>query len=82
MTVPPDYMVYGPTEDEAEPMPAPFIFDYTNWRGERMRRKVIPREVRFGISEWHKDPQWLMLAYDFDKRGEREFAMRDMQPVT
>jgi len=49
--------------------------DYTNWRGERTLREIIPISIRFGTSEWHPEPQWLLLAYDIDKQAEREFAM-------
>lgn len=49
--------------------------DYTNWRGERSIRRVLPVTFKFGANEWHKDPQWLMLAYDLDKQADRWFAM-------
>lgn len=56
-------------------------FDYTNWKGEHGTRLVKPISIRFGVSEWHKKPQWLLTAYDFDKRDTREFAMSDMESV-
>ena len=49
--------------------------DYTNWRGERSVRRVLPLSWRYGSNEWHKDQQWLMKACDLDKDEEREFAM-------
>ncbi|MCK1585451.1 hypothetical protein IVB03_39345 [Bradyrhizobium sp. 168] len=54
-------------------------FEYTNWEGRKGIRQAIPLSIRFGKSEWHGVPQWLMLAYDIDKRAEREYAMADMQ---
>lgn len=51
------------------------VIDYTNWRGERAERKVLPVSIRFGRSRWHDEPQWLLLAYDRDRAQEREFAM-------
>lgn len=56
-------------------------FLYVNYRGESSIRNVNPRGVRFGTSEWHKEPQWLMEAWDLDRREKREFAMKDMTDV-
>lgn len=55
------------------------IFHYRNFRGEAAYRRVRPLRIRFGTSEWHTEPQWLMLAYDLENDKEREFAMRDMK---
>ena len=56
----------------------PFIFEYKNHRGEVATRTVTPISVRFGSTEWHSEPQWLLLAFDHEKQAEREFAMRDI----
>lgn len=57
---------------------------YTNHRGIKSQRTVIPyhRGIRFGCSEWHKQPQWLMSAFDIDKAETREFAMKDIERWT
>jgi hypothetical protein len=47
---------------------------YTNWRGETELRRIVPLSVRYGSSEWHPKPQWLLRAKDVDKGEEREFA--------
>lgn len=49
--------------------------DYTNWRGERSVRRILPLHLRYGCNEWHKSEQWLLIAVDIDKDAEREFAM-------
>lgn len=54
------------------------LIDYTNWRGERSKRAVIPQSIRFGISGWHTEPGWLMAALDIEKGEVREFAMADI----
>jgi predicted DNA-binding transcriptional regulator YafY len=51
------------------------LIDYTNWRGERSSRMIEPKSIRYGSNEWHKDEQWLLLAYDRYKGEDREFAM-------
>lgn len=53
-------------------------FEYCNWEGRKAIRQARPISIRFGKSEWHPKPQWLLLAFDIDKEAEREFAMADM----
>lgn len=52
---------------------------YTNYRGETSRRRVVPSSLRYGSTEYHPEPQWLLDAFDLEKRAERTFAMRDVQ---
>lgn len=53
-------------------------FVYKNYRGETSTRTVKPISITFGINHFHKEEQWLMKAYDFDKSADRIFAMRDI----
>ena len=53
-------------------------FVYKNYRGEVGLRKVTPLRVEFRSSDWHPGPQWLLVAYDHEKGGERDFAMSDI----
>lgn len=54
--------------------------DYTNHRGERSVRYILPLRVWFGESEFHPQEghQWYLRAYDYDKDAERDFAMKDI----
>jgi predicted DNA-binding transcriptional regulator YafY len=61
----------------AEPNRSVYIL-YTNHRGERAVRHIQPLEVFFGVSEYHTERQWLLFAYDIDKKDMRNFAMRDI----
>lgn len=54
------------------------VIDYTNWRGERSQRRIIPLSITWANSEWHPDTQWLLEAEDVDKHAIREFAMKDI----
>jgi predicted DNA-binding transcriptional regulator YafY len=56
-------------------------FDYLNWRGEQARRCVNPLSIRFGTSEWYRDPTWLLMAWDIDKKDRREFAIDRMRNI-
>lgn len=56
-------------------------FFYTNWRGEKSHRKAQIDTIYFGSTEYHKEGQWLMEAFDMDKNALRVFAMKDMEDV-
>lgn len=57
----------------------PITFLYTNWKGETSQRHVIPKFIEFISTEWHPEPQWIMTAFDLDKKQDRGFAMKDMK---
>lgn len=50
--------------------------DYTNWRGQRRWRQVIPFCVTFDSNEWHPSQQWLLEALDVETNEMRTFAMQ------
>lgn len=52
---------------------------YTNWRGEQAVRIIIPREVFWGATEWHKGQQWLLRVWDCDRQAERVYALKDIE---
>lgn len=51
------------------------VIDYTNWRGVRRKRRIVPQDIRFGRSDWHPSDQWLMAAVDAETGSPHEFAM-------
>jgi predicted DNA-binding transcriptional regulator YafY len=55
---------------------------YVNWKGEIAERNLKPIEIRYGTCEpYHRETQWLMYAFDIDKKTYREFAMNKMTDV-
>lgn len=52
---------------------------YTNWRGEKSLRTIIPEKIYFGSTEWHPEEQWLLRALDIDKQESRDFAFKDIE---
>lgn len=53
--------------------------DYTNWKGERTKRRIKPQLIYFGWNDWHNGAtQWFLLALDVDKHAERHFAMANI----
>ncbi len=52
------------------------VIDYTNWRGERSTREIVPLgNWKLGSNEWHPQEQWMFLARDVAKGEDRWFAM-------
>lgn len=52
--------------------------NYTNYRGIRSSRVVVPTQVWFGSTVYHDDEQWLLDAYDVGKKQDRTFAINDV----
>lgn len=52
---------------------------YTNYRGETGERKIVPKKIWFGSTEWHPEEQWLLDTYDVEKQADRSFAMKDIK---
>lgn len=52
--------------------------DYTNYRGERGKRVIVPHNIWHGTTDYHPVPQWLMTAWDIEKKALRVFAMCDI----
>ncbi len=52
--------------------------EYTNYRGERGEREIIPQKIWFGATDWHPEEQWLLDAHDVAKDALRNFAMKDI----
>jgi predicted DNA-binding transcriptional regulator YafY len=51
---------------------------YTNYKGVKAWRAIVPGQIRFGATEHHPQEQWLMDAHDVEKDAQRTFAMRDI----
>lgn len=66
-----------PEPVENKPEPPPIWIDYTNHRGERRIRQIVPLGAYFGTSPWHPNPQWLVEARDVEKNEIRIFAKMD-----
>ena len=56
-------------------------FKYRNWQGVVALRTVRVICLTFGATEWHKEPQWLLEAFDKEKNAVRFFALRDIVPA-
>lgn len=54
------------------------LIDYTNWRGERRERHIVPVSLNFENSEWHPETQWILEAIDMDVGAVRNFALANI----
>lgn len=52
--------------------------DYTNYKGERRKRKIMPMDIEFRATPDHPTPQWILHAWDIEKDARRSFAMKDI----
>lgn len=57
------------------------MLDYTNHRGERSWRRVKLGNAFFGTTNFHREPQLLINAFDYDRNAERTFAVKDIHEV-
>lgn len=55
------------------------IFYYRNWKGEKSIRRVLaPVQTFRGTTQWHKEQQMFLNAFDIGKNAVRDFAMNDI----
>ena len=52
---------------------------YTNWKGATSYRNIIPKSIEFKSTDWHKEEQWILNAFDIDKNADRGFALKDIK---
>jgi predicted DNA-binding transcriptional regulator YafY len=52
---------------------------YVNYKGERDTRLINPISLYFGSTDYHPEKQWILHAWDYDRRDFREFAMKDIK---
>lgn len=56
-------------------------FKYKNWRGTLAIRTARVIRLIYSSTEWHRESQWLLEAFDEEKNAVRLFALRDMGPA-
>ena len=52
---------------------------YTNWKGKTTIRHIVPQKLWHGNTEWTGEDQWLLTAYDLDKKAIRHFELRGLK---
>lgn len=51
------------------------LIDYTNWKGQRAERTILPLQLWYGTTEQHPEPQWIVRAVDSEKQLLRDFTL-------
>ena len=54
----------------------------TNYKGDVSERVITPHYVWYGSTKWHPEPQWLVHAFDEEKKAFRDFAMNSLLPMS
>lgn len=54
------------------------VLDYTNYKGDRKKRAVIPLKVRFESNNEYHGVSWILEAYDVNKRRVRSFDIKQI----
>lgn len=62
---------------EFDETPRDVRLTYTNHRGETARRMIRPLRLRWGSTEHHPVPQWLLDCWDLDRQDFRSYALDD-----
>ncbi len=55
------------------------VLVYTDDRGVRSTRRVVPERIWYGRTDWHPEPQWLLEAYDLGRHVLRSFPLRQIK---
>ena len=55
----------------------PVKFLYTNYKGETSIRTAEPVSIIWSHNTWHPEEQWMLHAFDMDKKAMRTFALKD-----
>jgi predicted DNA-binding transcriptional regulator YafY len=64
----------NPTENEEQIV----TITYLNHRGKISERQIIPYEFGWGSTEYYPTPQFLLEAWDFNKKALRTFSMNNI----
>lgn len=59
----------------------PLVFTYRNWSNKISERTVLPISTFYGVTEYHRTPQWFLKCLDLNKKQYRDFAIRDITKV-
>jgi len=73
-----DYYATVTSVDREELVDHPIKVKYKNWKNEITIRTIIPQNIYYGSTKFHKTEQWLMDVWDIEKDALRTYAMMDI----
>lgn len=54
-------------------------FIYTNYKGDRGIRRIIPEKISFDKTPYYPRKGWLLHGFDLDKKEIRVFSMEKIE---
>lgn len=70
-------LLAGDMADEGDEGPPSVVVSYLNHRGDRALREITPLRVRYGSTEHHPEPQFLLEVFDHGRNAARTYALKD-----
>ena len=52
--------------------------DYTNWKGERSKRLILPKWIKYEVDNKYHGSCFILTAYDKEKKDYRSFKLTDI----
>lgn len=70
------------TELETTQLEQLVLVDYTNWKGNRRWRPIIPRRLVWSVNDhYHPGPQWLLEADDVEDQSSSYVKLFALQNI-
>jgi len=63
---------------QTKPANPPIKVKYKNYQGITSIRTIIPQQIHYGSTDYHKENQWLLDVWDVEKDAQRTYAMMDI----
>jgi len=63
---------------QTQPVEIPIKVKYKNYQGITSIRNIIPQNIYYGSTDYHKEDQWLLEVWDIEKDALRTYAVMDI----
>ena len=63
---------------QTQPVEIPIKVKYKNYQNIISIRTIIPQQIHYGSTDFHKENQWLLDVWDVEKDAQRTYAMMDI----
>jgi len=63
---------------QTQPVEIPIKVKYKNYQGVTSIRIIIPQQIHYGSTDYHKEDQWLLDVFDVEKDALRTYALMNI----
>ena len=63
---------------QTQPVEIPIKVKYKNYQGITSIRTIIPQQIHYGSTDYHKEDQWLLDVFDVEKDALRTYALMNI----